>query len=634
MAFRKLTPQELSISAPPQQQSQQSAGPSGLTGFLRTLASPFRKTLGSGFELSKGIADRTGMNVSEEQRAFNPFLGQQELQNIRQKPGQQSLKNLLGIGSFFVPGGKGTNIATKAILPGAASAGMFEAGQDDATVGSVAQSAGVGGATGGALNLLGKGFGKVKSLFGKGKGAIQDKSLNAVLNTSTSKTDDFISRRGVTPADALRNLVQRSGRGARNLDDLVGPVSAKNRGGIVNDVLGAAETQIDDAIIKRGEGVILSGDDIINRLTQRRQELSTTLGNESKLAQLDELIEKARVKYASGVTPRQALATVRQANSAWGKAQTLTGKEAVLKQVGIEEADVLRDTLKGMFPDISDALDTQADGLALQGILSNSRASGVKGKFNLGALDFTRPGSAVDKVVNRPEVATRVGGIAGAPTPTQAGVPLPQPQGRLGDLLGDAGQQAKGALPTIGAGQFFGGQGEADTIPEAPVTSQLLQTGVDSKSPKGLARIFTPEMLTMALVSGELTSSDIGALQKLGIVQPQPSIAERKVQVDFNVSVHGLKTLRVQIGKIRNAGDIATYNTQKALVGQQVARLFETGRLSDEDRNFYQKQIPGVAFIMLAPELAQKRIDAITSLLEQRANTVSIPGQEQEGLLQ
>ncbi|HEC65918.1 MAG TPA: hypothetical protein ENI23_11545 [bacterium] len=612
MAFRKLAPGERITAIGQQPQPQAGGGePSGFTGLLRTLASPFRKTLGSGFELGTSLGERLGLG--RKQDVVNPFLGQQGLQELQQAPVKQSLKNLAGISSFFVPGGVGKNILTKAILPGAVSASLFETGQRGATPTSVAKSAGIGGVTGGALNLLGKGFGKIKGFFGGAKTAIQDKSLNAVIGASASQADDFISRRGVTTADALRNLVGKSGRGATSLDDLVGSVAQRGRGGIIDDVITAAESQIDDALRLRGEGVILSGDDIIARLTQRRAQLASTLGNESKVAQLDDLIQLARTKYAQGTNPRQALATVRAANSAWGKAQTLTGKEAVAKQVGIEEADVLREALKNMFPDIADALDTQADGLALQGLLNRSRGKGVSGKINLGALDITRPGSAIDKVVGQPGAATRLGGIAGAPPTGPAGVPLPTQPGRLQQLLGGAGTTARANLPAIGAGQTFG-------QPETPRVSQLLQTGgapAPAPTPgaipglERLSEVLTPEILAAAVLSGDISSADVTTLQSLGIVEKPKGAIERRKDTELqsaagqviNVVSSALKAPSGVIGSFRattgrlpgvSGGEAERLRRDTRGLAKSLANIFAAGeaRVTDEDIERWLELMP------------------------------------------
>jgi hypothetical protein len=91
----------------------------------------------------------------------NPF--QKKLDEVDQNPGQvvsRQLKDLLSIGSFAVPFGKGANIATKALIPGAAVGGLQGLSEDEVTPEKVVGNAALG-ATGagllhGVLGLAGK----------------------------------------------------------------------------------------------------------------------------------------------------------------------------------------------------------------------------------------------------------------------------------------------------------------------------------------------------------------------------------------------------------------------------------------------------------------------------------------------
>lgn len=60
--------------------------------------------------------------------------------------------------------------------------------------------------------------------------------------------------------------------------------------------------------------------------------------------------------------------------------------------------------------------------------------------------------------------------------------------------------------------------------------------------------------------------------------------------------------------------DIIAFEAKKRIVGQQLARLFETGRLSDEDRKFYQGLMPNL--LMDERDVAQASANSLTSQLE------------------
>jgi len=182
--------------APPQQDFM-----SGLLNFGKEavlgMASPFIKTGqnigGAGFETIRALKQLFGdknayVNQQTGETVQNPFLSQQQLQSVTQNPVAEVARNTAGIASYAVPYGKGANILTRAILPGATQGGMFAASKEGATGQDVAGGAAGGGLFGGALYGLGK-------LLGGFKGAGQS-MRKQVLNPQVEATPYYSNEVG------------------------------------------------------------------------------------------------------------------------------------------------------------------------------------------------------------------------------------------------------------------------------------------------------------------------------------------------------------------------------------------------------------------------------------------------------
>jgi hypothetical protein len=116
------------------------------------------------------------------------------------------------LASYSVPFGKGANIATKVLLPGAAAAGLQGMAKDDATVGSVAKEA-IGGAAGaGLVHGAGKLASGAVKLAGKAAGRAADNLATKSLRPSPSQQTKFLKETKEKMIDFIkRNKLQGSG---------------------------------------------------------------------------------------------------------------------------------------------------------------------------------------------------------------------------------------------------------------------------------------------------------------------------------------------------------------------------------------------------------------------------------------
>ncbi len=167
-----------------------------LTDIIKTMASPFTSVGRSGasaLESLKLLATSPAFRKSVTGQQLNPNeireLSSYKPTFIEQNKTKSTdyLKDLArqgaGLASYAVPFGKGASIWSKAVMPGAASGGLFEASQPDANVDTVVNSAVTGGVTAGVLN---------KILGGLTKNSLQKRANTArkgVIDPVTKVTD-------------------------------------------------------------------------------------------------------------------------------------------------------------------------------------------------------------------------------------------------------------------------------------------------------------------------------------------------------------------------------------------------------------------------------------------------------------
>lgn len=104
-----------------------------------------------------GVGEQGRMGIQKVSDVQNPFLSRQDMQNIDNNPQNyvtQQVKDSVNVASWGIPFGKGSNLLTKALIPGAFVGGIQSATQDNATPTSVATGAVTGAAGAGILQKI------------------------------------------------------------------------------------------------------------------------------------------------------------------------------------------------------------------------------------------------------------------------------------------------------------------------------------------------------------------------------------------------------------------------------------------------------------------------------------------------
>lgn len=260
----------------------------------------------------------------------NPFLNQQELEKasgpLTLEKGsalRQQLADSTNIASYAVPMGKGSNILTKAVLPGGTAAGMqklSEAGNKDVSVEDVVGSVALGatgagalygvGKVGGALSKGGKGVTKTgeeisqgvrqMKLPGEVGGAQKEEFVNSVL--------DDLGFKG-TPAEQYKMLQPKM----TEIEGKIRPMLTKN-----SRVFAPSEVHSDIIKTLDGQGLLV-GDkakaqaqealddvmgDVINKGKQGQLSSEELFGVKQKLNAISNRL-KEKADRGAALTPKE-----------------------------------------------------------------------------------------------------------------------------------------------------------------------------------------------------------------------------------------------------------------------------------------------------------------------------------------
>lgn len=241
---------------------------------LRTTTDPIEKArlLQQSRSLSAGL-EGSGEMASVASSVSNPFLNEQELTKVSQPLSLQkgsALRQQIGdsanIASYAVPFGKGANILTKAILPGAAVGGL-NAMTAEADPLDVVKGAGGGALFGGATYGAGQLFKRLPGVLSKQSEEVVTRGVG-----NPQKQIDLAKRGGRSVGSFMKeyNVLDRSPQTANEAKDLI-------------------FSQYDDLALRSGKqvptGKIVSAiDDEIAKLQGGAGKFSDA--NQSKIAEL------------------------------------------------------------------------------------------------------------------------------------------------------------------------------------------------------------------------------------------------------------------------------------------------------------------------------------------------------------
>lgn len=205
-----------------QQPQQQPSNP--IMDFLQAASKPFRQA-GQGI-MDLGEAGGYGIDKyllhdpNADQKILNaphPFLDNQENQQALDHPVKTGAEIEAGLGSYAVPFGKGANLLTQVIAPGAVSGGLQAASEDITNPGNivkgVASGAGGAGLMHGAGSLVNKAIEPVTDKLGQfiekaGTGAVASQFApagHAITQADRNALDTLSTRYNLTNIDKIKN---------------------------------------------------------------------------------------------------------------------------------------------------------------------------------------------------------------------------------------------------------------------------------------------------------------------------------------------------------------------------------------------------------------------------------------------
>jgi len=514
----------------------------------------------------------------EVQRVAKPkFMPEWELKRTAERPWETAAKRSAGMLAYGVPMGR---TAAAAIGLGTLAGGLREYSEYGATPKSVGTAALTGGVTGGAVYGAGRAVQRIKEpaqrLFRKGKEAVGRKATETYLKATPASFRKALTEHGLD----IRKIAQKYVPAGSSYDDLLGTATERGRGGVLNETLGGAEQQIQE-VVKTSGSVRISGDDFINALKKESTALSRRLGDESKRKALKNITKEAEKVYKNGMTVRKALAIARDANKKFGRSIVSTEKGAVASSAQKLHANTIKSILKGMFPELEDALRVQEEVLTLQPILNQARAAG-----SVGGIDLSI-GGLINAPFKIPQVATTLGqvgtGVAEEAVPQAAQQVAPfSAQQLLRQIAPAAKRLSPLAASTIGGGAARWGGGQVAPIGEEPTGAEPETAG--QLSPQGQWRWnpaankwepnvqLTPAQVSQVYLTQGKEAGDIARAALEVITKPEEkklSSADRKLQASAKTAIRNLATMRSEI--VRNPNIVV----QAMIPGQPGARVYK-----------------------------------------------------------
>lgn len=554
--------------------------------------------------------------TNQDKYRKNPELANQAVQDVQNRQGKSALELL----SFLTPYGKGANIATKAIIPGLMQGGLLGLSKDEASAESVGQSALTGGLVGGAFGLPGAiartGGKAIQKMLGITPEVIAEKGAANFLKGTPSQYAKVIEQHGVNPNELVKKYVPKG----VGYDEMLGATGERAKGGIIGTKLSQAEGKIQQTIKAAGSNQKISGQPIITALKEELKSLKGRLGDETKEKALEKIIAQAEQKYKDGSTLKKATDTLRSANSRFGASILETEAGAVATSAQKVEANALRRVLKDLYPELKDALDTQSDLLTLRPMINTARAKLLSSGTKAGGIDFTRPGTLIEPVLQRPEVASSI--AQGGRMPTGQGSPLRGIPSKLGipaldSIFGRQQQlpqqdQIEQMINTPQQGeptqqQLPPQQGKLDPN----VLLQMMQLDIAETGGKNVSELKTLYDVTETqrkASQGSGTGGKVSGKDRENAAAGLESLAlyEQKLKEDPNILIKA--SLPGSIG----ARDFVALGKEVADV---YTRLRTGAALNEQEIAFYNSQLPGL-LDMTQPETIPVKIGLFKRLFQ------------------
>lgn len=578
------------LAMPQQQQGE----PGGISGLLRNAASGIRLGVGQGFELARPIARTFNLADEETIRSVkNPFLSQSEIAN----PLKTTARSLAGIGSYAVPFGGGANLATRALLPGAAAGGLGSFSQaENATAGEVAGGALTGGLTAGVLDKLlrggiggkaAKGLEEAGSKVRSGVSPIKVKAGvgGAATEREIQKALDTVGIRG-NAAQKYEQLLPKVQEVGDDIERLM--MSPSKTGGTMGDKPVKLNT-------------ILGDFDKNLKSTIRSSELSKKQVRQEVNSYVSQLMGDAGLNQGETIALRDLFGIKRMVNEDYGGvAQKLAnGVPLSTKEKIISVArGTFDDVISATSPELKELTKLQSNLYAAAPSLESARRiSEPSFRIPFAGNQVPIPGGRAgqDRLGALLQSAgQRLGGVEGAVSPalasqlTQGGVRLATGQPRE---MAPAQPESLTSLTSLGA------PGTAGPAP----TAQL--GGADPESLR--------QLLQIGVATGEISPSQVSALEALGAIPAKQTAAADKAQRSLNSAVPSVTriaqsalsapsgfgaTLQAAAGRIPGVegGAAEELAADTDSLATQIAKAFagESGVASDKDIKRWKGLLP------------------------------------------
>lgn len=304
-----------------------------------------------------------------EQKAmlfFSDQEGEEKFGDVG-KGAMTAAKTAAGMSSYFIPFGKGTSLATKVFLPGAATGALSEFSREGSTATSVVEAGAMGAGTAGAVHGAGQVFSYVKNLF-RGQGAnVAERTYAQAFNVPRASAQ----RLGIKPLETSKKMLDYQISGSaddilkssetvtKNLTSAVHEAVAKSKNPInyVDDLI-----DVDKMIDKMG-GLDTNAksslkDTLRNYFSGREPLTPDSISAADTLDIIRELQQEGMVAHLAEKRSGDLVAG-QTADAFFGLASALSDKlnESVGK-VGIEKviSQELMDTMKSVSPKLADEL--------------------------------------------------------------------------------------------------------------------------------------------------------------------------------------------------------------------------------------------------------------------------------------
>lgn len=309
-----------------------------LKGLAKPVVGSMKTIGGAGYELQKK-AKESVPSMYPDLPEKNPFLSEEDLMKYSNNP-EQALREQLGrsvqLGSYAIPFGKGANIVTQAVLPGAASGGIAEAGRQleegKMNPAKIAGSAVIGGGSSALAYGAGKVVEKIAQKIGKGVQGVGEKTIQSQYNLPRSVAKDT----------KLPETVHRLNEmGLRRIDDVFDAADVvTGSDGVVTKmtrkaVAGAQPVQM-TGVTSVADDLALNPDiplgqdkKFVEFVTQKIKNIKTDIGNNADPSDVYDLIQ----------------ALEKQAYSYGGKSIQLTSADKAMRSAYLTIADELKDRL-------------------------------------------------------------------------------------------------------------------------------------------------------------------------------------------------------------------------------------------------------------------------------------------------